>query len=56
MDNLLKNYKSVFQQGLGVKAEASPIFRRPKSTPFAIRADVGKELDRLEQEGIIKKV
>ncbi len=63
VDNLLKKYKSVFQQGLGtmhhfkarlrVKTEANPIFRRPRSVLFAIREDIGKGLDRLEQEGII---
>ena len=66
LSNLLKKYDSVFKDGLGtmhhfkanlrVKAGTQPVFHRPRPTPFAIRDDIGKELDRLEREGIIEKV
>ena len=53
----------MFQEGLGtfkaslrVKEGTKPVFHRPRPTPFSIRDDIGKELDRLENEGIIEKV
>ena len=48
----VKPYKATLQ----VQPEAEPRFFKPCSVPFAIKASVGKELDRLEQQGIIEKV
>ena len=66
LDSLLKRYHEVFQGGLGtlkgvharlqVKPNAVPKFFKARTVPFALREAVEKELDRLEQEGVIKKV
>ncbi|KAL5463984.1 hypothetical protein EMCRGX_G032937, partial [Ephydatia muelleri] len=66
LDSLLKRYHEVFQSGLGtlkgvhaklqVKPNAVPKFFKARTVPFALREAVEKELDRLEQEGVIKKV
>ena len=64
---LLKNkYKQVFAEGLGtmkkfkahlrVKDDAKPVFHRPRAVPYAIKEIIEKELERLENEGIIEKV
>ena len=39
-----------------LKEDASPKFFRPRPIPFALREPVEQELNRLEQEGILKKV
>ena len=41
---------------LNVHPEVKPVFFRPRSMPFAIKETVGKELDRLEADGIIEKI
>jgi len=66
LDAMLKKYQEVFVDGLGtmssvcatlkLKKEASPRFFRPRPIPFALRGPVEEELNRLEQEGILKKV
>ena len=66
VDSFLEKYHDVFQSGLGtlkgvqtklhVKPKAVLRFFRPNSVLFALREAVKKELDRLEQEGVIKKV
>ena len=64
---LLKNtYKQTFADGLGtmkqfkarlhVKSDAKPVFRRPRAVPYAVRDVIEKELQRLEEEGIVEKV
>ena len=63
-DELLKKYAEVFQPGLGnmkkikaqlcLKPDARPRFCRPCSVPFAIKQTVGKELDRLEETGVLR--
>ena len=63
---LLEKYREVFQSTPGVmkhhtahlslKPESQPVFRRAHSVPFAIKELVGKELDRLEECGILRRV
>ena len=63
---LLDQYGEVFQLGLGtmtqIKAQLSlqpdtrPLFHRPHSVPFSIRDKVGKELDRLEELGVLRRL
>ena len=47
----MKDFKAI----LAVQPGAKSKFHKPKSIPFAIREIVGKELVRLEQEGVLKK-
>ena len=42
-----------FKAVLAVQPDAKSKFHKPRSIPFAIS---GKELDRLEQEGVLKRV
>ena len=66
LDKLLDTYGQVFQPGLGtmtqikahlsLKPDATPVFRRPHTVPYAIREKVGKELDRLEEQGVLRRV
>ena len=66
LDKLLDTYGQVFQPGLGtmtqikahlsLKADSRPVFRRPHTVPFAIREKVGKELDKLEEQGVLRRV
>ena len=44
-----------FQAKLTVTPDASPKFFKPRSVPLALRERVEKELDRLEQEGVLEK-
>ena len=63
---LMQQHQSLFADELGtvdpykatlnVRPDATPRFFKPRSVPFAIKDAIGKELDRLEQQGIIKKV
>ena len=41
---------------LHVQPDATPRFLKPRPVPFAIKDIIGLELDRLETQGIIKKV
>jgi hypothetical protein len=45
-----------FQTNLILKDDAKPVFTKARSLPYATRPKVEKELDRLEQEGVIFKV
>ena len=66
LDHLLQAYSEVFQPGPGLmkhikasltlKSDAKPRFCRPRSVPFSIKPKVGQELDRLEEEGVLRKV
>ena len=66
VEGLCDKYTEVFQSGPGVmthfkahltlKQNARPVFRRPYSIPFAIKDRVGKELDRLEEQGVLRRV
>ena len=60
---LIKKYAEVFQSGLGtmksfrthlhLKEGSKPRFCRPRTVPFTIKDIVSKELDRLEEAGIV---
>ena len=62
---LIQKYPEVFQEDLGtmksfkahlhLKEGVTPKFCRPRKVPFAIKESVGKELDRLEEAGIVIK-
>ena len=41
---------------LKVKTNVSPKFYRPQQIPFALREAVTQELNRLESEGVLKKL
>lgn len=66
VEALQKKYKDMFASNLGtiqhlhahlkVKEGAKPVFHRPRPVPFAIKGAIEKELDRLEEEGIVEKV
>ena len=63
---LMHRHQELFSEGLGtvkpykatlqVQPGAKPRFFKPRPVPFAIKGAIGKELDRLEQQGILKKV
>ena len=64
---LLKSkYKGVFAEGLGtmktftahlkLKPDTKPVFYRPRPVPYALKANIEQELQRLEREGIIEKI
>ena len=64
--NFLKPYESVFREGIGtlkgMKAKfyvddtVKPRFCKPRPVPFALRAKVEDELDRMQDAGIIRPV
>ena len=66
LQHVLDQYADVFQDKLGclkgvkaqihADADATPVFHRARSVPFALRTKVEKELDRLLAEGIIQPV
>ena len=66
MDVLLKKYKEVFAEGLGTMRHfqaklkvfpgTRPVFHRPWTIPFADKDAVDRELDWLQQAGIVEKV
>ena len=45
-----------YKVSLQVRQGAKPQFFKPQPVSFAIRDAVGKELDQLQQQGILKKV
>jgi hypothetical protein len=66
LEALIQDHKEIFKKGLGtfkgpkvklhVQHQATARFHKPRPVPFAIKEAVGKELDRLEADGILKKV
>ena len=62
---LKQRYPQVFSGGLGkcsklkskpkVKDGAQPVFKKKRNVPFAALQQINKELDRLEQAGILSK-
>ena len=65
-NNIHEEYKNLFtdEQGtikpfkikLAVDPLSGPQFHRPRFVPFAMRAAVEEELDRLERTGVLQKV
>ena len=63
---LMKNHCRLFEQGLGtvepyraslhIQEGAKPRFFKPRPVPFAIKNAVGKELDSMERQGILRKI
>ena len=66
LHSVLDQHPTLFQEGLGaiepyratlqVKQGASPKFVKPRPVPFATKDAVGRELDRLEKDGILERV
>ena len=66
LNGLMQQHASLFSDTLGtvepfratlhVLPDAIPKFRKARSVPFAIKEAIGKELDRMEQQGILQKV
>ena len=66
LNDLLDKHIALFKEELGtvhpekavlnVKPDATPRSFKPRPVPFAIKEAIGKELDRLEEQGILKKV
>ncbi|CAH2085636.1 unnamed protein product [Euphydryas editha] len=66
IENIISKYGDVFQDGLGtfrgepvnihLKTSASPKFLKARPVPYAIKADVEKEIDRLVSEGVLQPV
>ena len=66
LNDLLDKHKALFKDELGkvhpkkaklhVRPDATPRFFKPRHVPFAIKEAIGKELDKLEEQGILQKV
>ena len=66
LNGLMQQHASLFSDTLGtvepfratlhVLPDATPKFRKARSVPFAIKEAIGKELDYMEQQGILQKV
>lgn len=65
-EDILKQYSDVFRDELGtlkdvtvklhVDPEATPLFFKPRSVPYAMKGKVEEELERLQKLGIIEPV
>ncbi len=47
---------SYFKASLSLRSDAKPVFCKPRPVPFALKEALAQELDRLEKEGIIKRL
>ena len=66
IESLKGKYPGVFSDKLGclknflvnipVPEEAKPIFFKPRSVPYALKSRVDQELDKLEKQGVWKRV
>ena len=57
LENLLKQYKTVFADGYGemtLKDDVAPIFHKARPVPYSLREKVDKELDKQVGAGILK--
>jgi len=63
---VLERHKGVFQNDLGamkgmrarihIRPEIKPVFRKPHPVPHRLKAAVERELERLQEEGVIEPV
>ncbi len=66
LDKLLCEFSDLFKDEMGycskleakvhLKPDAEPKFFKPRPVPYSMQEKVGKELDRLEKNGIIEKI
>ena len=64
MDTVLSKYSELFEDSLGhyegnpveLKISSQPKFHKARPVPYALQAGVEKALDKMETDGIIKKV
>ena len=66
VSSVLNRHQAVFKPGLGtikghkadirIKDDVSPVYSKAKPVPYAIKENVDREIKRLKQEGVIKKV
>ena len=66
VSSVLNRHQAVFKPGLGnikghkadiqVKDGVSPVFRKAMPVPYAVKEKVDREIERLEHEGVIKKL
>ncbi|KAK9510273.1 hypothetical protein O3M35_005093 [Rhynocoris fuscipes] len=66
IDVLLNEFKSIFEDNgqpcskaaatLYLKPDVQPIFRKPRSVPYALLPKVNEEIDRLLDRGVIKPI
>ena len=66
LHKLLVKYKDLFRNGIGcltqkkvtlsIKSQSTPKFIKAIPIPFAMRPKVEKELEKLEQDGIISQI
>lgn len=66
LNSLLNKYSAVFREELGtitpykvqlhVRESAKPKFCRARQVPFSLKSAVNEELERMESEGVLKKV
>jgi hypothetical protein len=66
LEQIFDTYNDLFVETLGIvpefrvtlpmKMETQPVFMRPRPVPYALLDRVDKEIDRLEADGILKRV
>ena len=66
IDDVIAKYKEVFAPELGtlkgitaklqIKSEAEPKFFKPRPVPYSLRSAIEKDLERLENLGVIEKI
>lgn len=66
LNSVLDQHKALFEEGLGtvepyratlhVKPDAIPKFHKPRPVPLVIKGVIGRDLDRMEREGVIERV
>ena len=66
LEALLNKYRVLFTEGyegikgfegtIHVRDNAKPVYCKPRSVPYALKGEVERELAKLEENGVIKKV